>query len=75
MITADTITDEQIRELHKSLEGDLAALSTSKEYWTSHLRKALVETEWALCAGEPIRRSLARARCAVILNARAKEQR
>lgn len=73
MVTAETITDEQIRDLHAILEQELAALSTSSEYWDSDLRKAIVETEWALCTGEPIRSVLARSRCAEMWNQRQKE--
>jgi hypothetical protein len=71
VITADTITDEQIRELQGELRRDLDKLSGDPQFWTSHLRKAIVETDWALAVGEPLRTHLARARCAEILNARA----
>lgn len=74
MITADTITDEQIRELLASIPED-GGINTSRR----------VECEWALSKGRGLandvtyevieeRRKTARARCAEILNARAKEQ-
>jgi hypothetical protein len=67
LLTAETITDEQIRELQSLLRDDLAR---TEAFWTSHIRKEITETEWALATGEPIRRHLARQRCAEILNAR-----
>lgn len=71
--TADNITDAQIHELRAVLEADLAALVQDPCFWTSHIRKAITETEWALSTGEPIRARQARGRCAEMLNARAQE--
>ena len=70
MITAETITDAQIHELQAELRADLAALADDPRFWTSHLRKAITETEWALAIGDPFRTHLARTRCAEILNER-----
>lgn len=73
-LTADTITDEQIRALQTSLEDDLGKLSGDpKKFWTSRIHGALTETAWALATGEPLRTYQARARCVEILNARAKD--
>ena len=89
MITADTITDEQIRELQNSANAcDEMACSTCHETWQA-TREALVPPECygsasdcgpchfygldhALCSTRN-RRHMARAKCAEILNARAKE--
>ena len=72
MITADTITDDQIRELRDSLEADRARLAKTPEAWTNHIHKAITEADWALCHDIVVydRQLLARARCAEILNAR-----
>lgn len=70
-LTADTITDEQIRELLASMPED-GGINASRR----------VECEWALSKGRGLannatyelikeRRTKARARCAEILNARA----
>jgi hypothetical protein len=72
MLDANTITDEQIRELQEGLRAYLAALAGDPRFWTTHVRKAITETEWALSVGEPLRRHTARARCAEILNSRHK---
>ena len=68
MITADTITDEQIREL---LQRALVAWSKNKLDWRACLEIALCDSAIndALDHGG----RYARARCAEILNARAKE--
>lgn len=73
MITGETITDEQIRELLVGDDLDLAhriegrALTPDEEI-----------REWASIAlyleGDPRMYRAARARCAEILNARAKEE-
>ena len=81
MITADTITDEQIRVLREELVSEIARLATTPEAWTIPLDKALQEADWALSRGWGFvvdaacdvlqdRRRAARARCAEILNAR-----
>lgn len=59
MITADTITDEQIREL---LRG---SLHDEHAYWTC---RAALDESVGRCTPELIRNC--RARCAEILNAR-----
>ena len=81
MITADTITDEQIKALRADLVSEIARLASTPEAWTMPLDKALQETDWALSRGWGFvvdtacdvlqdRRQAARARCAEILNAR-----
>ena len=82
MITADTITDEQIMALRAELVSEIARLRSTPEAWTMPLDKALHETDWALSRGWGFvtdatanrdtrdRRRAARARCAEILNAR-----
>lgn len=72
MVTADTITDEQIRELRDSIP--------STASFGSFAWQRLRECEWALIPSSKDvecndRRKLARARCAEILNTRAKESR
>jgi hypothetical protein len=80
MITAETITDEQIQELRKELVAEIARLASTPEAWTMPLDKALQEADWALSQGWGFvvnaacdvledRRRAARARCAEILNA------
>lgn len=72
-ITADTITDEQIRELQRSIAGHvfpasgMAHTELSEIYETCTL--ALHGSTW----DPPSPRDDARARCAEILNARVKE--
>jgi hypothetical protein len=82
VITADTITDEQIRQLRDELVAEIAGSRAPLEAWTMPLDKALCEADWALshgwgfvsdddaCAAIRDRRRAARARCAEILNAR-----
>jgi hypothetical protein len=81
VITADTITDEQIRQLREELVAEIARLASTPELWTMPLDKALREADWALshglgfvvnaaCDDLADRRRAARARCAEILNAR-----
>jgi hypothetical protein len=81
MITADTITDDQIRALRDDLVSEIARLASTPEAWTMPLDKALRETDWALSGGTGSidgvardalqdRRRAARARCAEILDAR-----
>lgn len=65
MITAESITDEQIRELR---DGPPPSGSPAGE-----LRRWREMCGWALERGH-VQRYAARARCAEILNARAKEQ-
>ena len=85
MITADTITDEQIRALREELVSEIAHLASTPEAWTMPLDKALQEADWALSRGWGFvtdaacddlqdRRRVARARCAEILNARKAER-
>jgi len=80
MITAETITDEQIRALRDELVSEIARLASTPEAWTMPLDKALRETDWALSRGWGFvvdaacddlhdRRQAARARCAEIINA------
>lgn len=72
MLTADTITDEQIRELQNSVSGrafpasGMAHTEASEIWETCNL--ALHGGTWS----PPSPRHDARARCAEILNARAK---
>jgi hypothetical protein len=82
VITADTITDEQIRQLRDELVSEIARLASTPELWTRPLDKALHECDWALSRGWGFvsnadacdairdRRRAALARCAEILNAR-----
>ncbi len=81
MITADTITDEQIRKLRDELVSEIAQLASTPEAWTMPLDKAIREADWALshgwgfvvdaaCDDLADRRRAARTRCAEILNAR-----
>jgi len=72
VVTAETITDEQIRALLDSLETDRARLAKTPEAWTNQIHKAITEAEWALCHDIVVydRQLLARARCAEIINAR-----
>lgn len=68
MLTADTITDEQIRELRRLVVGDSAT--------TSRQADELCHLVWvALDDGKLPHRTIrdARGRCAEILNARTKE--
>ncbi len=69
-LTADTITDEQIRELREQAQRNYAAygLETSREVFEL-CGLALHGGKW----NPPSPRPDARARCADILNARAKE--
>lgn len=80
-VTAETITDDQIRELRAALVSEIARLASTPEAWTMPLDKALVEADWALSRGVGSvdgsvlddlqdRRRAARARCAEIWNAR-----
>ena len=64
MITADTITDEQIRELLASVQ--------KHDDGTIARRETMRMCRWALERGH-VQRYAARARLAEILNARAKE--
>lgn len=72
-VTGETITDEQIAELQRTLQAERERVATTPMVWTSHIDKAITETEWALCHDIVVfdRQILARARCAAILNARA----
>lgn len=75
MITADTITDDQIKELRGELITEIARLASTPEAWTMPLDKALQEAAWALSQGFADdalqdRKRAARIRCAEILNAR-----
>lgn len=65
MLTADTITDEQIR----LLAGSSSRTTTDARIVYHECRVALGYVAWASLAN----RRTARARCAEILNARAKE--
>jgi hypothetical protein len=81
MITADTITDAQIRQLRDELVAEIARLASTPEAWSMPLDKAVCEADWALshgwgfvsnddaCAAIRDRRRAARARCAEIINA------
>lgn len=72
-ITADTITDEQIRELRASLpaQPDFGGFEWQR---ARECEIALGDREPDLSwTHHPVRRAEARARCAEILNARAKE--
>lgn len=66
MITADNITDKQIRELRA-----LAFARFQRGADTATDRETFKLTDWALERGH-VQRYAARARCAEILNARAK---
>ena len=81
MVTAETITDEQIRELRRNqLEAARAALAcnnydelglfTDLDYSFIALREDMADGRLGLFTGRRIRRHAARARCAEILNAR-----
>lgn len=72
MVTAGTITDEQIRELRAS-----ATSWAGRTHVEKLCELALVETDEAraVVALKPYRRKQARARCAELLNARSKEPR
>ncbi len=82
MITAASITDDQIRGLREELVAEIARLASTPEAWPMPLDKALHETDWALSQdwwnltagassdGLRDRRHAARARCAEILNTR-----
>ena len=70
MITADTITDEQIRELRRDVMREWGERVGKREIWPEG-KEALRLTIWAMDAGHAECHH-ARARCAEILNARAK---
>ncbi len=70
-MTADTITDEQIRELLESVSDAQLAGDALLRRW---LRAALHDEPYAKDYPSSTERMRARARCAEILNARAKEQ-
>lgn len=68
MLTADTITDEQIRELRRILRSELDATATTvTKFWESDRICALA---LGTRRDRLIRKHEARARCAEILNAR-----
>ena len=72
-ITADTITDAQIRALKAT--PDYRNVRPDTEYGRALYRTGLFLTcDHALDAGDPDLRERARARCAEILNARADAQ-